>query len=207
MMPSRGFSLIELMTVIAVFALLVMAVSPSISTWMVNLRIRNTADALERGLQLARQEALRRNQSIQFNLVSAPTGNATALNSSCGLSATSGSWVVSAGSPVGKCEQSPSTTTAPMLVASHAIGDGANGNIAVSAKMADKTTAATTVTFNGLGRISGANPIARINVDKAGGDAANYRSLCIEVSGVGAVRMCDPAVAAGDPRACLSACQ
>ena len=66
----RGFTLIELMVAISVMALLLMAVSPSLRDWVVNLRIRNTASAVEQGLQLARQEAIRRNQSTGFYLVS-----------------------------------------------------------------------------------------------------------------------------------------
>jgi len=207
MKRSQGFSLIELMTVLAIFAVLLLLVTPSVASWMVNLRIRNTADAMERGLQLARQEAVRRNQNVSFWLVSAPAGDSTKLDSSCVLSNSSGSWVVSINSPAGNCDKAPSTTTAPMLVAAHAIGDGGGNDIAVVAKRADKNTDATTVTFNGLGRVANSDPIARISVNRNGSDSADFRGLCIEVSGVGAVRMCDPAVASSDPRACANACK
>jgi type IV fimbrial biogenesis protein FimT len=203
-----GFSLVELMTVIVVLGVLLVMVLPSLSDWMVNQRIRNTADALLRGLQLARQEAVRRNQTMGFWLVSAPATSASKLDGSCALSSSSGAWVVSINDPVGKCDSSPSVTAEPFLVAKHAPGDGGGQDIAVAATQSDKSTAATSIQFSGLGRVSSGTPIARIDVTKSGGDSANYRSLCIEVSGVGLVRMCDPALTDNaDPRACLAACK
>lgn len=63
---NRGFSLIELLVALAVFALLVFIAVPGYTAWMQNTKIRNTADSLVAGLQLARSEALRRNTSVQF---------------------------------------------------------------------------------------------------------------------------------------------
>lgn len=200
----RGFTLIELMVAISVMALLLMAVSPSLRDWVVNLRIRNTASAVEQGLQLARQEAIRRNQSTGFYLVSSSAADSGALDNSCALSSTDGSWVVSMRSPAGKCATAPSATVDPMIVNSHPVGDGGQG-VAVSATQADKTTAATTVTFNGLGSVTNAGSVARVNITAAT-NSSRYRSLCVEISGVGAPRVCDPALAASDPRACRGAC-
>lgn len=65
---------------------------------------------------------------------------------------------------------------------------------------------ANTVTFNGLGRVVGnadASPsITQIDVDTAALAAADSRELRIVVGGGGNIRLCDPQVAAGDPRAC-----
>ena len=203
-MRAKGFTLVELMVVIAVMAVLLMAVSPSLSDWMVNVRIRNTASAIEQGLQLARQEAIRRNQRVGFYLVSASTADAGTLDNTCALSSTSGSWVVSVNSPAAKCAVAPSLTTDPMIVNSHPVGDGGRG-VAVVATAADKSTAATSVTFNGIGSVSNAGPVARVNVTAAT-NSSQYRSLCVEISGIGAARVCDPALAGTDPRACRGAC-
>lgn len=62
----RGFSLVELLIALGVFALLVFMAVPAYSAWMQNTKIRNTADSIVSGLQLARSEALRRNTSVQF---------------------------------------------------------------------------------------------------------------------------------------------
>ena len=200
----RGFSLIELMMTVAVMAVLLMAVSPALSDWMVNVRIRNAASAIEQGLQRARQEAIRRNQPAGFYLVSASASDSSKLDNTCALSDSSGSWVVSLRNPAGKCGTAPSTTVDPMLVEAHAVGDGGQG-VAVTATLAGTTNPATTVTFNGLGSVANANPIARVDV-AAAANAASHRSLCVEISGVGAARMCDPALTVGDPRACRGAC-
>lgn len=204
-MRSRGFTLVEVMISITILALLIVAVSPSIREWIINLRIRNATSALEQGLQQARQEAIRRNQSVSFWLVTSAAGDTTVLDNSCQLSNTSGSWVVSLKTPVGKCAVAQSTTVDPMTVASHAVGDGASG-VSFVAKQSDGTSNGTTVTFNGLGTITNGDAIAKINV-VASQNSSAYRSLCVELSGVGAVRLCDPALSSTDPRACKAACK
>ncbi|MFE8643935.1 GspH/FimT family pseudopilin [Sphingomonas sp. NCPPB 2930] len=200
-MRARGFTLVELMVVMAILVLMLLAVAPSVSAWLVNLRIRNAADALQNGLQTARNEAIRRNRPMGFWLVSA--ANPAVLDNACVLSAASASWVVSGSDPTGACAAAPSTTAAPMLVAAHAVGDGSAGSVAVAAVQADGSTAASAVRFNGFGQTVAGAPIARIDVRNAA-DPGNYRSLRIVVSGSGAIRMCDPAstVAATDPRYC-----
>lgn len=201
---TRGFTLVELMVAIAIMALLLMAVSPGVNNWMVNVRIRNAASAIEQGLQQARQEAIRRNQSVRFSLVTSAPGDPTRLDNSCALSNTSGSWVVSVRDPAGKCAIAPSATTDPMLVASHAIGDGGQG-VSVQARQSDGTTAANSISFNGLGSVTGAASIGRVDVS-ATVNPGDHRSMCVEVSGVGAARLCDPALLPTDPRACRGAC-
>jgi len=64
----HGFTLIELMIAIAVLAILLAVGVPSFQTWMLNTRIRTTADAMQNGLQLARAEAVRRNERVRFVL-------------------------------------------------------------------------------------------------------------------------------------------
>ncbi len=203
-MRAKGFSIIELMVTLAILALLLTAVSPSLRDWVINSHIRNAASAFEQGIQLARQEAIRRNQSVSLWLVSTPSNASTALDDSCALSSSSGSWVVSVNSPVGKCTAAPSVNVDPMLVASHAVGDGGSG-VTVAAVGADKATAATTVTFNGLGSIANADAAYRIDVSST--ETATPRNLCVELSGVGSVRVCDPALASTDPRACKGVCK
>jgi type IV fimbrial biogenesis protein FimT len=202
-MSARGFTLIELMTIMAIMALMLLAAVPSISGWLVNLKIRNAAMALQSGVQAARTEALRRNESVGFWLVT--SASATTLDNSCTLSATSGSWVISLDSPVGACATAASTTTAPRLVTSHAVGDGGSTNnaLAFSALSSDGASSATSITFNGFGRIStGTTPIARIDITSAS-SASSYRSLRLLVSGNGATRLCDPAITdSADPRYC-----
>lgn len=63
------------------------------------------------------------------------------------------------------------------------------------------TTAPATITFDGLGR-AGLGGMASAVIAVSSVNAAATRSLNIVVNGGGSVRMCDPTVAVGDPRAC-----
>ncbi|MGV8934226.1 MAG: GspH/FimT family pseudopilin [Gallionellaceae bacterium] len=65
----RGFSLIELMVAVAILAILLTAVLPSFKAWIQNAKIRTATESLKNGLQLARVEAIRRNQGVIFSLV------------------------------------------------------------------------------------------------------------------------------------------
>jgi type IV fimbrial biogenesis protein FimT len=64
----RGLSLIELMITIAVFGITLGLAVPSYQVWIQNTQIRNAADSIKNGLQIARNEALRRNQTVEFIL-------------------------------------------------------------------------------------------------------------------------------------------
>lgn len=199
---SRGFTLIELVVTIAVFALLLLAALPSLGTWTDNTRIRNVSGSLLDGLQLARAEAIRRNQNISFWLVS--LDNPALLSNDCVLSSSSGSWVVSVNSPIGHCADEPSIDSSPMLVTGRPVGD-AGGKVSVTAvQSAGSSTAANSVTFNGFGRIvNTTSAIGRIDITGTT-SGRTYRNLRLIVSPAGQVRMCDPdsSVATNDPRRC-----
>lgn len=65
---------------------------------------------------------------------------------------------------------------------------------------------ATTLTFNGYGRVTtnadASATITQIDVGSSTLSAAETRALRITLGSGGSVRMCDPALASGDPRAC-----
>jgi len=196
-MKQRGFTLIELMVAITVLALILFASLPSIGTWLDTTRVRNAADSLQNGLQAARGEAVRRNQSMSFWLVA--LADPGVLSNDCTLSSASASWVVSVNSPIVHCADEPSTTSSPMLVTGRAIGGGRP--VTVSAVKSDGTSAANRVTFDGFGRITNDDAISRI---KLSGSSSDTRVLRIEISSAGAVRLCDLSVSdSNDPRKCL----
>lgn len=68
MYSQRGFSLIELMVVVTILVILLAFGIPSFKTMMQNSQIRNAAEAIENGLNLARTEAIHRNTITQFLL-------------------------------------------------------------------------------------------------------------------------------------------
>ncbi|RJX33334.1 MAG: prepilin-type N-terminal cleavage/methylation domain-containing protein [Oxalobacter sp.] len=66
---SEGVTLIELVIAIAVLGILLAAGLPSFGNWIQNSRTRAQAESILRGLQLARQEAIRNNSPVEFQFV------------------------------------------------------------------------------------------------------------------------------------------
>ena len=199
----RGMTLIELAVAMVILVMLLVAAGPTVSAWMRNTQVRNTASSMLAGLQRARNEAMRRNVPIRFSLVSLT--DSAAMGASCALSATGVSWVVSVTNPATFCDYVPAIVPVdandPLIVETNAGGVGGK-NVAVTARIADGSAAANTVTFNSFGRVADAAPIGFINVSNntPGGD---FRNLRIEIGTGGTVRMCDLGVtAATDPRFC-----
>lgn len=80
--------------------------------------------------------------------------------------------------------------------------DGEGGE---NAKLTVTPAGATTVTFNGLGRVvtnlDGSPSVSRVEVSSLALADAETHKLQVRV-GVGDIRMCDPQLSAPDPRAC-----
>lgn len=64
----RGVTLIELMIGLAIMAILLAAGLPGFNVWIQNTQIRTAAESIQNGLQLARAEAVRRNEQVNFIL-------------------------------------------------------------------------------------------------------------------------------------------
>ena len=195
----HGVTLIELAVTFIVLGLLVVAAGPSLTAWIGNTNVRNTAASIYAGMNRARAEAVRLNRPVRFSLVAVT--DPAVLDNSCALSATGVSWVVSVNDPTALCSAAPSETVAPLIVDKAAAGDGGR-RVSVAALQADGVTAATSITFNAFGRVADATAISRIDIDNqtAGGD---YRALRVLVGGGGTVRMCDIKVtSSNDPRKC-----
>lgn len=198
-MKVRGFTLIEMAVVMTVLALLLFTAVPSFRASLVNNQIRNLTDSVQGGLQLARAEAVRRNQNVTFWLVS--SNDAQALDNTCTLDNASGSWVVSVNSPEGHCADAPSTTSSPMIVNGRASGEGSS-QASVTAVQSDGSSGGMQVTFNGFGRIVNTDAISRIDI-VGPESSSDYRPLRVSISPAGLVRTCDPGVTnATDPRKC-----
>lgn len=180
-----GFSLIELVVVLAIIAALATLGMTSFNAWIQNSQIRTAAESMQAGLQLARSEALKRNASVRFQLVSS-------VDSGCALSATGNNWVVSVDDPTGKCDTADQTV-APRIVRRAGSNEGMS-NVTFSF-----LSGANPIVFTGLGLA----PAAAIDVKNSslacGGDV---HCLRLQVSAGGQVRMCDSTVSSSDPRAC-----
>jgi len=199
---SHGFTLVELVVTMAVLSLLAFAVMPSVADWIRSTRVRNAAEAVQNGLQKARTEALRQNKNVTFWLVS--LADDRVIDNSCALSDVAASWVISLTTPQGSCASAPSETVAPMIIETHAAGDGGRNVTVLSVDAGGNS--ASSVTFNGFGQVvapgtGGAAPVAAIDLTSSSGG----RRLRIQISSGGGVRLCDRAVAANDPRTCVAA--
>jgi type IV fimbrial biogenesis protein FimT len=191
----RGFTIIELVITLALFGVLLGLGIPAFTTFIQNAQIRNAAENAMTGINLARAEAVQRNSTVRFQLV-------TNLTSSCALSQSSGTWVVSQDSAAGLCDVAPSETVTPRTIRKQSAQEG-------SAKVAVTATGSSSIVFNGLGRVVGTG-ISQIDinhstltcehVDLVNGSA---RCLRILVSTGGLAKLCDPKMAVTtDPRYC-----
>ena len=189
----RGLTMIELMIGLTIFTMLLLLGAPSFSAWIQSSHIRNSAESIQNGLTLARAEAVRRNVTVNFQLVDT-------LTSSCVVSTAAGNWVVSRGNAAGRCDVAPSESVLPLTIQKRSTNEG-SPNAVVAADQG-------TVIFNGLGRATNlaASP-STINItNPSGGTCAvasgRMRCLRVEVTAGGQVRVCDPALSAPDTRAC-----
>ena len=66
--PSRGVSLIELMTAITITAILLLYGAPAFSAYLVNARLRSAGETLMASALLAQQEAIKRNATVRLSV-------------------------------------------------------------------------------------------------------------------------------------------
>ncbi|MGH8807889.1 MAG: GspH/FimT family pseudopilin [Noviherbaspirillum sp.] len=174
---ARGFTLVELMIGVAVVGILLALAAPSYSTWIQNSRIRNTAESILNGLQLARAEAVSRNAQVDFALVGGS------------------GWRV--GCPV-------VTALCPETIQSRPAGEGSSSAVTV-ATVGGPTIRFNNFGRRVLPDPAGGVAVAAINVDITPSvmPAAQTRDLRITIDVGGNVRMCDPNVTSPtDARAC-----
>jgi type IV fimbrial biogenesis protein FimT len=181
LMRRRGFTVVELMVTIALFALLVGLAMPAFTTWVRNTQVRTVSDALQNGLRLAQAEAIRRHRQVVFYRTGAATCTAAT-----NAAANGAFWVV---------------RTVPLVAgdAVEAVQCGHLGDVAQGVTIAG----ATALCFNSGGRqVANADPGiggAECALDATGISAFDVtttnadRPLRVLVTLAGGVRLCDPA--------------
>jgi type IV fimbrial biogenesis protein FimT len=171
-----GFTLIELIIVIAIFAILAAFAIPSYQSMIQNSMIRTTAESIQNGLQIARAEAVKRNANVQLDLLDAD-----------------GAWTVCVSpSPAGACPSGDN-------LQSRGAGDGSSTSVNVTASDAGPYV------FNGLGVMASPAPTAAsgvISIDVDNPSLTGSRDLRIAISVGGSSKTCDPALSGTDPRKC-----
>jgi type IV fimbrial biogenesis protein FimT len=170
-----GISLIEILVAVAIIGVVMAMGMPMFSTWIQNTQIRTASEAIMSGLQAARNEAIRRNVAVQFKLDNG----------------TNTQWRINT-------FDDPDGTP----LQSRAAEEGS-----VNATITRTPGDADTVTFSALGRIvpnaDASSPLTMVEIDNPLiVSDADRRKLRIIIPPGGALRLCDPKVAAGDPRAC-----
>lgn len=169
-----GATLVEMLIGIAILAILMMVGLPSYTAWMQNTQIRNATESVLNGMQLARNEAVRRNTNVQLAL------------------GAQSSWEIRVGSNTGDLIQSrtygagsKNVTVAALPANATKITFSSLGRVVANA---DASATITQLDFN---------VPTSILADTAS------RNLRIGVTAGGNVRMCDPTVTAtDDPRLC-----
>jgi type IV fimbrial biogenesis protein FimT len=161
----RAFTLVEVMVSVAIVALVMALGMPEFKVWLQNTQVRTVAESIQNGLQLARNEAIRRNCNVEF-AVSTDTG-----------------WTVTAKPPSGD-----------VVIQKRSATEGASSSVTAA------LTGSTSATFNGLGRLDNATPLATVDVTSS---VSGTKKQKVQVGIGGQVRLCDPDAATGDPRRCL----
>jgi type IV fimbrial biogenesis protein FimT len=171
---ARGFTLIELAIALVVIAVLFALGVPSFKAWVLNSQIRDGADAILNGIQVARANAIQRNLLVAFTLT--PQAGTTPA-----------SWSIDFDNGTGNIQR----------------WSGAEGALQTVMTTNDGNTK---VTFNGLGQrvtnTDGSASLTQVDVASSASSAADIRPLRVVVSAAGSAKMCDPSLAATDPRSC-----
>lgn len=168
----RGMTLIELSVTIAIAAILLAIAVPSFQVMLANSQIRTGAQALHDGLQLARVEAIRRNERVIFTK-NTQTGWTVTLQTGGAVVQTR---PFSEGSSAATVTVTPSTATQVTF-------DGLGRVV---------TNADASSTFTQLD----------IGVPTTLIPATSARNRRITVTGGGAVRLCDPSATPGVGMGC-----
>jgi type IV fimbrial biogenesis protein FimT len=187
----QGVSLVEILVGLGIVALLSTFAAPTFRTFTQNSHIRNGAEAIQNGLNLARSEAVRRNTQVQFVL------------------GTGASWTVGCVTSDANC---------PQTIQSRPQGEGSTQAAVATSEVVASTNAVVaapvftdTLVFNGLGKertLPAANNAVFNISNPSGGSCTTMRCLRVIVTPGGQVRMCDPArvspppPALPDPQAC-----
>jgi type IV fimbrial biogenesis protein FimT len=192
MKRQRGFSLIEMVVVVVIMGILLGLGLPSYRTYMANQRIVASAEVFMTGLQMARAEAVKLNQRVEFILTDVdptPASVDTTSTSTAGRN-----WIVRALAAGGNAfiegksgaEGSGSAT-------------GAGSPVVLTGSLA-------AVTFDGFGMPVGLTTTATFDFSNPSAGscapAGPVRCLQVRLSRGGQARLCDPATPVGDTRSC-----
>jgi type IV fimbrial biogenesis protein FimT len=187
----RGFTLIELMIAVVIFAFLILLAGPMYADFVANSRIRNAGEALLNGVRQTQAEAVRRNTPAWFVLDPAVGYKVYATNPNDGLA------------------DDGSDAAHPWPVTPFVFADQGAALVTVTG-----AGGLTSVTFDGLGRIvsnssqqpaNGTASLTQIDITSASTGISGLRNLRVAITALGSgggTKLCDPAMASTDPAGC-----
>jgi type IV fimbrial biogenesis protein FimT len=200
----RGFTLIEMLTAMAMIGVLVAFGAPSLFSYLQNARVRAAATNFYSAAQTARVEAVQRNTNVELVLTTADP--IVDNKDTTELAANAGNWMVRAVDPT-------DPTKYIFIEGKSAPESGAAAQV-LGTVDGNASTQRAKVTFNGLSTTQ--PPTAGAATETLNFDFTNptagtcaaaggaVRCLRVVVSAGGQVRICDPAATAdaGDSRRC-----
>jgi type IV fimbrial biogenesis protein FimT len=188
----RGVTIIEVMIAVAIVGILMALAAPSANVWIQNTQLRNGADSVYNGVQLARIEALKRNVLVSFEL----------------LDPQSTAWHICLYDPL----TNACSATQADLHSKGAKEAGENARVGADTALSDTSAVLAiganvpgAVTFDPLGRIAPTAPvnIMRVDVRNPTLSSSDERRLVILISVGGQIRLCDPKLPfASNPKGC-----
>jgi type IV fimbrial biogenesis protein FimT len=205
---ASGFTIIEAMVTLTVFAILIAIGVPTMSVWIRNNKVRSATDALQTGLRLAQAESLRRSRQVVFALI-ANTTTPTAIGLPAVANGTSWAiWTV----PSMTGEAAQFVQSGDLSSATSNLQVNSNGTAVVcfnsvgrltnnaSASVTAITGGGNTCTQPTAGLTPGTAPVQVFGISIPGGD----RPLQVTLGLGGQVHMCDPNVpiSASHPEGC-----
>ncbi len=184
-----GVTLLELLVAMAILGILLGLALPSFSTFLANTRVRAVADGLYSGLQIARMEALKRNEPTAFLLLD---GNNWMVNRAYNATANPGvaPASISATSNATACVGGETVKASYEIQKSCGEGSG----VTVTTNFSPENV----VNFDSQGRASANATLPQIDISTTGATI----SLRILISAGGQMRLCDPSASGNDPRNC-----
>jgi type IV fimbrial biogenesis protein FimT len=200
---AAGFTMIEALVTLSVFAIMVALGVPTMRTWIVNAKVRGVTDALQTGLRLAQTESLRRSRQVVFSLTNTPPTAISVAAVANGLS-----WAIFTVPSMTDGSETPQFIQSGVLSnASAFVTVNSNGTAAVCfnsvGRVVNNASAAVTAITGGAQCIQptvGAPPVQIFNITSPGAD----RPLEVKLGLGGQVHMCDPnvAISAIHPEGC-----
>jgi len=164
------------MVAVALFGVLATLAVPAYRAMIQNNQIRNAAESIQTGIQLARAEAVKSNASVQFALVG-----------------TNSAWTVGCQTVTANC---------PAIIQNRVVGEGSSTNITVTPAIVADTGP---YVFSSLGVLVSPSPTAAngfIGLNVTNASLTGLRNLRVIIGVGGSSRMCDPALANTDVRSC-----